>query len=57
MIPFNTHMGSGDGGTYKTIKRLAPNATVLEGLPVEMPQAERGDTEQITKWLKAIKQI
>lgn len=57
MIPFNTHMGSGDGGTYKTIKRLAPNATVPEGLPVEMTQAERGDTERITKWLKAIKQI
>ena len=50
-------MGSGDGGTYKTVKRLAPNATVLEGLPMEMTQAERGDADRITKWLKAIKQI
>ena len=57
LIPFNTHMGSGDGGTYKTVKRLAPNATVLEGLPVEMTHAERGDAEGITRWLKAIKQI
>ena len=57
LIPFNTHMGSGDGGTYKTVKRLAPNATVLEGLPMEMTQAERGDKDRITQWLKAIKQI
>ena len=57
IIPFNTHMGSKDGGTYKTVKRLAPNATVLDGLPVEMTQAERGDAEHIAKWLKSIKQI
>lgn len=29
-------MGSGDGGTYQTIRKLAPKASVLEGLPVEM---------------------
>ncbi len=57
LIPFNTHMGSGDGGTYKTVKRLAPNATVLDGLTVEMTRAERGDAEHIAKWLKSIKQI
>ena len=57
LIPFNTHMGSGDGGTYKAVKRLAPKATVLDGLPVEMTQAERGDADRITQWLKAIKQI
>jgi len=47
IIPFNTHMGSGDGGTYATIRKLAPNATVLIGLPVEMKQAERGDARRI----------
>ena len=57
LIPFNTHMGSKDGGTYKTVKRLAPDATVLDGLPVEMTQAERGDAEGITHWLKSISQI
>ena len=57
IIPFNTHMGSGDGGTYKTIKRLEPNAIVLDGLPVEMTHAERGDAEHIAKWLKAVGQI
>ena len=54
IIPFNTHMGSGDGGTYRTIKRLEPNATVLEGLPVEMTAAERGDPERIKQWLMRI---
>ena len=26
IIPFNTHMGSRDGGTYKTIAELEPGA-------------------------------
>ena len=56
IIPFNTHMGNGDGGTYATIRKLAPNATVLIGLPVEMKQAERGDAHRIEKWLKDIGQ-
>jgi hypothetical protein len=34
IVPFNTHAGSGDGGTYSDIKELEPNATVLEGLAV-----------------------
>lgn len=57
IIPFNTHMGSGDGGTYATIRKLTPNATVLDGLPVEMKQAERGDAQRIAQWLKSIGQI
>ncbi len=57
IIPFNTHMGSGDGDTYATIKKLAPNAIVLDGLPVEMKHAERGDVQCIEKWLKNIGQI
>lgn len=32
-------MGSRDGGTYQTIRKLAPKAHVLEGLPVEMGDA------------------
>ena len=57
IIPFNTHMGSGDGGTYKTVKRLAPNANVLEGLPVEMTAAEKGAPDQVSAWLKKLKLI
>ena len=54
IIPFNTHMGSGDGGTYRTIRKLEPNATVLEGLPVEMTAAERGVADQVSSWLKKL---
>lgn len=30
IIPFNTHMGSRDGGTYKTIAELEPGAVVVK---------------------------
>ena len=52
VIPFNTHMGSGDGGTYKTVKELCPNSKVLPGLPVEMSDAERGVPDRIKAWLQ-----
>ena len=54
IIPFNTHMGSSDGGTYRTIAELEPNATVLRGLPVEMNTAETGASKQVEKWLKSL---
>ncbi len=54
IVPFNTHMGSGDGGTYQTIKELEPGARVLEGLPVEMSDAEKGVPETIKKWLNSL---
>ena len=52
LIPFNTHMGSGDGGTYSTIRELCPKANVLPGLPVEMSDAERGVEKPVETWLK-----
>ena len=54
-MPFNTHMGSRDGGTYQTIRELEPNAKVLEGLPVEMSDAEKGVPEAIASWLASLK--
>ena len=54
IIPFNTHMGSGDGGTYQTIKELEPNANVLEGLPLEMKEAQGNISETVNKWLKTL---
>ena len=54
IVPFNTHMGSGDGGTYRTIKELEPNARVLDGLPMEMSDAERGDAKAVAKWLASL---
>ena len=55
IIPFNTHMGSRDGGTYKTIKELAPKANVLAGLPVEMSDAENDPADAVAKWLKSLR--
>ena len=54
IIPFNTHMGSGDGGTYDTIRELASKANVLEGLPVEMQDAEKGVQDTVKEWLTSI---
>ena len=54
IIPFNTHMGSSDGGTYLTIAELEPYATILKGLPIEMSEAERGCADKVGKWLKSI---
>ena len=54
IIPFNTHMGSRDGGTYDMIRELEPKATVLTGLPVEMRDAENGPADAVKKWLKSL---
>ena len=54
ILPFNTHMGSGDGGTYATIRELEPDAAVLTGLPVEMREAENGPSKKVEKWLKSL---
>ena len=54
IIPFNTHMGSRDGGTYKTIRQLEPKARVLEGLPVEMSVVEGDISGQVESWLKSL---
>ena len=55
IVPFNTHMGSRDGGTYKTIAELEPGAKVLPGLPVEMRDAEKGEPEVVARWLEGIR--
>ena len=54
IVPYNTHMGSKDGGTYRTIRQLEPKASVLEGLPLSMKEAESGSPEKISSWLKKL---
>lgn len=53
IIPFNTHEGSGDGGTYDEIREFEPDATVLEGLAVRGGNADRaaGDVDE---WLEGL---
>lgn len=52
IIPFNTHEGSGDGGTYKTIAELEPNAKILKGLAIRGFDMEKDQSAVIGAWLK-----
>lgn len=55
IIPFNTHLGSGDGGTYQTIKEFEPNATIKDGLAVSGSAVFDSSTEQNVKnWLAGL---
>ncbi len=47
IVPFNTHAGSGDGGTYSDIADLEPDATVLDGLAVSGNGAADADDEVV----------
>ena len=52
IVPFNTHEGSGDGGTYTMIQEREPDATVLEGLAIRGGNAgEDSAREEIIEWL------
>lgn len=53
IIPFNTHEGSGDGGTYDDIKELEPNATVLDGFNVRGSNADDSDSD-LDEWFAKI---
>ena len=54
IVPFNTHGGSGDGGTYETIKGWEPNATVLDGLAISGNAMAQDQTETVKSWLQRI---
>ena len=54
IIPFNTHEGSGDGGTYNYIKEQEPNANVLEGLPIRGGNMEQDQTNTISSWIEEL---
>ena len=53
IIPFNSHAGSSDGGTYTAISEFEPDATVLDGLPTEGESAAESD-ESIKEWLSGL---
>ena len=54
IIPFNTHEGSGDGGTYETIKKLEPQAKVLTGLAIRGFDMDKNQNEVISEWLRKL---
>lgn len=51
IIPFNTHEGSRDAGTYETIQKLEPNAKVLEGLAIRGMDMNKDQSKTVRKWL------
>ena len=54
IVPFNTHEGSGDGGTYTTIQELEPNATILDGLAIRGGDMESNQTDTVRSWLNEL---
>ena len=53
IIPFCTHGGSGMGSSKRDIKKLCPNAKVLDGLPICGSSVTRADSD-IANWLKRL---
>ena len=53
IIPFNTHLGSGNGGTYNEIAGLEPGATVTDGIAVSGDRADAAEKD-VTKWLEGL---
>lgn len=55
IIPFCTHEGSGQSGTYKQIQKLCSGADTLPGISVEADKAKTKSTKKRLKsWLKKI---
>ena len=56
IIPFNTHEGSGDGGTYRELQEALPNSKVLIGLPIRGQNLKDFDQKgNIKEWLDSLK--
>lgn len=54
VIPFNTHEGSRDGGTYDYIAEQEPDADVLEGLPIRGGDMQKDQSETVKNWLEGL---
>lgn len=67
VIPFNTNAGYGIGSSFKTVKEMCPNATILEGFSTKggierdgIYFVMKGDKkikvkEEVVTWLRQIK--
>lgn len=57
IIPFNTHEGSGESGTYSAIGSYLPNSQVLDGMAIQGQTAQEfsSDTQQsVRDWLDGL---
>ena len=53
VVPFNTHEGSGNSGTYETLARLMPGAKLVGGgfnMPGHVARTEEG-ARRVEEWL------
>ncbi|MGM9642445.1 MAG: flavodoxin [Eubacteriales bacterium] len=53
IIPFNTHGGSGFSNTISTIRRLEPDAEVLNGLSISRNHIQDAEGE-IAEWVRSL---
>ena len=51
IIPFATHEGSGLGGSVSYLKKICPNAEILQGLAIHGADAKNSETE-VARWAK-----
>lgn len=56
IVPFITHEGSRLGASVADIKKLAPQATVLKGLPIRGGSVNNA-TSDVQQWLRELKMI
>lgn len=54
IIPFNTHEGSGNGGTYDDICKLEPDATVLDGLAIRGGNMSSDQSDHVREFLEGL---
>ena len=53
VVPFVLHAGSRDGGTFREIRELEPDATVLDGLAIAGDRADKAQ-DDVNKWLSGL---
>lgn len=51
VIPFNTHLGARESGTWQMIREKLPQSQVLDGLAIEMHDAEVSAPQAVSRWL------
>lgn len=56
IVPFITHEGSRLGASVDDIKKLAPKATVLKGLPIRGGNVDKAEPD-VKKWLQDVGMI
>lgn len=54
IIPFNTHNGSGNGGTYSSIQQFEPDAIVLDGIAISQNDIDQDLIGEVEEWLKGL---